>query len=87
MANIKKICKKAKERWKKLNFREMEMIANYFGRIEPKEGSIYNIYYPADEKRPTMQLHKPHGGRKEVPIKYKKEFMNIFADVIDEEVE
>ncbi len=87
MASIKKLCKKAKDNWKKLSFDEMIRLANHFGAdIEQKEGSIYNIYYPSDSKSADIQLHKPHGSRDDVPLDYKKKFINIFADAIDEEV-
>jgi hypothetical protein len=87
MASIKKLCKKAKDNWKKVSFNEMIRLAEYFGaEVEPKEGSIYNIYYPSDLRSPVIQLHKPHGSRSDVPLDYKKKFINIFADAIDEEV-
>lgn len=86
MASIKKLCRKAKSNWKKLLFDEMIRLAKHFGaEVEAKKGSVYNIYYPADPTSRPLQLHKPHGGRKDVPLDYKKEFINLFADEIDEE--
>lgn len=87
MVSIKKLCKKAKSKndWKRLSFDEMIRLAKYFGaEVEPKEGSIYNIYYPADSTFPSLQLHKPHGSRDDVPRDYKKKFINLFADNIEE---
>lgn len=88
MVSIKKLCKKAKSKndWKRLSFDEMIRLAKYFGaEIEPKEGSIYNIYYPADSTSPSLQLHKPHSGKgKDVPEEYKKNFINLFTDNIEE---
>ena len=88
MASIKKLCKKAKNNYKRLSFKEMIRLAKYFGaEVEAKEGSIYNIHYSTiDSTSRLLQLHKPHGGRKDVPLDYKKEFINLFADEIDEEV-
>lgn len=87
MVSVKKLCKKAKNNWKKLSFDEMIRLAKHFDAVvKPKKGSIYNIYYPFDSKSVTIQLHKPHEGRDDIPLDYKKKFINIFADVIDEEV-
>jgi hypothetical protein len=88
MVSIKKLCRKAKSKndWKRLSFDEMIRLAKYFGaEVEPKEGSIYNIYYPNGSTSPSLQLHKPHGSRDDVPRDYKKKFINLFADSIDEE--
>ncbi len=88
MASIKKLCKKAKSKndWKKLSFKEMIRLAKRFGDVKPKEGSIFNIYYPADSKSPSLQLERPHGSSEDVPERYKKKFINLFADAIDKEV-
>jgi hypothetical protein len=86
MSSIKKICLKAKRDYKRLSFKEMYRLAERFGEIEPKGGSRYNIYYPAGSPSPSMQLERPHGSRDDVPYRYKKEFYQLFADEIDEEV-
>ena len=87
MPSIKTLCRKALTDWKILTFDEMYRLARYFGKVKPAKGSKFNIFYPSDSPKPIMQLHKPHGGRgKDVPLDYKQEFRNIFADEMEEEV-